>query len=404
MLQGVHIIGHGPSDAKCLPCSGISGRVAPLYPCSSRFNHKSKSQVSYGSPKGAYKGVSFTCRASSGGRNRNPEFPRQNRHGYSRSRNRKSEERDGFDNFDESDMLSSKNGPSVSLSSNTKFGATASPGPREKEIVELFRKVQAQLRERSAVKEERKVEASQGHGKENATVDSLLNLLRKHSVEQSKRNSNSGSSNKDFTLDQPEKNARYGERKNTASFDSNNKAPFDSNNLLKDDVEEPTASFSRPASNFQRKSPIPRLTYQAIYSEDDHTGNSVPHVNSTGKIKKNHVERVPKPEPEPEPELELEAELDPMPEHDTEFEFEPEPEPEPEIVRLLEDETSEDEILGPEEPLIEDDENKGERVESRDLSTLKLPELRVLAKSRGVKGYSKMKKAELLELLSGNTV
>ncbi|KAM1003798.1 hypothetical protein ACFX2C_004076 [Malus domestica] len=351
MLQGVHIIGYGPSDANCLPCSGISGRVAPLYPCSSRFNHKSKSQVSYGSPKGAYKGVSFMCRASSSGRNRNPEFPRQNRHGYSRSRNRKSEERDGFDNFDESDMLSSKNGPSVSLSSNTKFGATASPGPREKEIVELFRKVQAQLRERSAVKEERKVEASQGHGKENATVDSLLNLLRKHSVEQSKRNSNSGSSsNKDFTLDQPEKNARYGERKNTASFDSNNKAPFDSNNLLKDDVEEPTASFSRPASNFQRKSPIPRLTYQAIYSEDDHTGNLVPHVNST------------------------------------------------------EDETSEDEILGPEEPLIEDNENKGERVESRDLSTLKLPELRVLAKSRGVKGYSKMKKAELSELLSGNTV
>lgn len=343
------------------------------------------------------------CRASSSGRNRNPEFPRQNRHGYSRSRNRKSEERDGFDNFDESDMLSSKNGPSVSLSSNTKFGATASPGPREKEIVELFRKVQAQLRERSAVKEERKVEASQGHGKENATVDSLLNLLRKHSVEQSKRNSNSGSSsNKDFTLDQPEKNARYGERKNTASFDSNNKAPFDSNNLLKDDVEEPTASFSRPASNFQRKSPIPRLTYQAIYSEDDHTGNLVPHVNSTGKRKKNHVERVPKPEPEPE--LELEAELDPMPEHDTEFEFEPEPEPEPEIVQLLEDETSEDEILGPEEPLIEDNENKGECVESRDLSTLKLPELRVLAKSRGVKGYSKMKKAELSELLSGNTV
>ncbi|XP_048424164.1 rho-N domain-containing protein 1, chloroplastic-like [Pyrus x bretschneideri] len=394
MLHGVHIIGYGPSDAKCLPCSGISRRVAPLYPCSSRFNHKSKSQIRIGSPKGACKGVSFTCRASSSGRNRNPDFPRQNRHGYSRSRNRKSVERDGFENLDESDMLSSKNGSLVSLSSNTKFGATASPGPREKEIVELFRKVQAQLRERSAAKEERNVEASQGHGKENATVDSLLNLLRKHSVEQSKRNSNSGSSNKDFTLDQPEKNSQYSERKNTASFNSNN--------LLKDEVEEPTASFSRPASNFQRKSPIPRLTYQAIYSEDDHIGNTVPHVNSTGKRTKNHVDRVPKPEPEPK--LELEAELDHEPEHDAKFEFEPEPEPEQGISQLLEDETSEDKISVLEETLIEDDENKGERVESRDLSTLKLPELRVLAKSRGAKGFSKMKKAELLELLSGSAV
>ncbi|KAM1153188.1 rho-N domain-containing protein 1, chloroplastic-like [Malus sylvestris] len=402
MLQGVRIIGYGPSDVKCLPCSGISGRVAPLYHCSSRFNHKSKSQIRIGSPRGACKGVSFTCRASSSGRNRNPDFPRQNRHGYSRSRNRKSVERDGFENLDESDVLSSKNGSLVSLSSNTKFGATASPGPREKEIVELFRKVQTQLRERSAVKEERKVEASQGHGKENATVDSLLNLLRKHSVEQSKRNSNSGSSNKDFTLDQPENNSRYSERKNTASFDSNNKASFDSNNLLKDEVEEPTASFSRPASNFQRKSPIPRLTYQAIYSEDDHIGNTVPHVNSTGKRTKNHVDRDPKPEPEPK--LELEAELDHEPEHDAKFEFEPEPEPEQGISQLLEDQTSEDEISVPEETLIEGNENEGELVESRDLSTLKLPELRVLAKSRGVKGFSKMKKAELLELLSRSAV
>ncbi|PQM36264.1 rho-N domain-containing protein 1 chloroplastic [Prunus yedoensis var. nudiflora] len=316
MLQGVHIIGYGPSDGKCLPCSGISGRVAPAYPSSSRFNHRFK--------------------ASSSGRNRNPDFPRQNRHGYSRGRNRKNDDRDGFENLEESDMLSSKNGPLVSLSSGTKFGATAAPGPREKEIVELFRKVQAQLRERSAVKEEKKADALQGQGKENETVDSLLKLLRKHSVEQAKRTNSSGS-NKDFTLDQPEKNARYSERKSTTSFDSNNS--------LKDEVEEPNASFSRPASNFQRKSPIPRLTYQPIYSEDDHIGNSVPH--------------------------------------------------------LLEEETS-----GPDETLNFDDENgeKQQLIEHKNLSALKLPELRALAKSQGVKGFSKMKKGELVELLSGSSV
>lgn len=388
--------GYGPSDGKCLPCSGISGTVAPAYPCSSRFNHRFKSQVRIGSLNGAYKGVSFTCRASSSGRNRNPDFPRQNRHGYSRGRNRKNDDRDGFENLEESDLLSSKNGPLVSLSSGTKFGATAAPGPREKEIVELFKKVQAQLRERSAVKEEKKAEALQGQGKENETVDSLLKLLRKHSVEQAKRTNNSGS-NKDFMLDQPEKNARYSERKSTTSFDSNNS--------LKDEVEEPNASFSRPASNFQRKSPIPRLTYQPIYSEDDHIGNSVPHVNSIGKRKKNHFERVPKPEPEPEPkrepELELESELEHEPVVDAEFEFEPEPEPEPELVQLLEEETS-----GPEETLNFDDENgeKQQLIERKDLSALKLLELRALAKSQGVKGFSKMKKGELVELLSGSSV
>ncbi|PRQ25834.1 putative SAP domain, Rho termination factor [Rosa chinensis] len=410
MSQSVHLICSGPSDSKCLPCSGISGRVAPVYPCSSRFNHRFKSQVRVGSLRGAYTGVSFTCRAGSSGRNRNPDFPRQNRQGYSRGRNRRNEERDSFENLEESDLLSAKNGPLLSLPSNTKFGATAAPGPREKEIVELFRKVQAQLRERTAVKEEKKVEPVQGQGKDNGTVDSLLKLLRKHSAEQAKRNSN-GVGNKDFMLDQPEKTGRYSERKNTASLDSINS--------VKDYAEEPTASLSRPASNFRRKSPINRLTYQPIYSEDDEIVNSVQHVNSTDKRKKNYAERVSEPEPEPEPELEIDVEsvLEPEPVHhtefgfepeaepvhDTEFGFEPEPEPEPEqeIVQLLEDETSGTEVNVDDDDV---DEDKEQLIEQTDLSACKLPELRALAKSRGVKGFSKMKKAELLELLTGGSL
>ncbi|XP_050364697.1 rho-N domain-containing protein 1, chloroplastic [Argentina anserina] len=388
MSQSVHLVCYGPSDSKCLPCSGIPGRVAPVHPCSSRF----KSQIRVGTLNRAYSGVSFTCRASSSGRNRNPEFGRQNRQGYSRGRNRRNEERDGYENLEESDLLSAKNGPLLSLPSNTKFGATASPGPREKEIVELFRKVQAQLRERTAVKEENKVEPVQGKGKENETVDSLLKLLRKHSAEQAKRNSN-GAGNKDFMLDQPEKNGRYSERKNTA---------LDSNNSVKDYTEEPTASLSRPASNFRRKSPINRLAYQPIYSEDDETVNSMQHVNSTDKWKRNHAERVSKPEPEVE--IDVESILEPEPIHLTDIDFEPESEPEREIVQLLEDETS-----GPEENLVDDDhddeeEDEEQLIEQMDLSACKLPELRAIAKSRGMKGFSKMKKAELLELLTSGSL
>ena len=42
-----------------------------------------------------------------------------------------------------------------------------------------------------------------------------------------------------------------------------------------------------------------------------------------------------------------------------------------------------------------------EEQHSEDLSGLKLSELRDVAKSRGLKGYTKLRKAELLSLLSG---
>ncbi|KAL2565832.1 hypothetical protein AAZV13_19G130550 [Glycine max] len=98
-------------------------------------------------------------------------------------------------------MLSSKNGPLVSHSSTPKNHANATPRPKEKEILALFKKVQARLRKRATIEEIKKVEASQAQSKDNGSVDSLLKLLRKHSVEQVKRSSgvNRG---KNFSLDQ----------------------------------------------------------------------------------------------------------------------------------------------------------------------------------------------------------
>ncbi|KAI3782967.1 hypothetical protein L2E82_13028 [Cichorium intybus] len=356
MLPASHLIshgvpGHGPSD-------GRSQRLSMVSPCPSCKGYIKFPQVKVLPSGYSSKGtLSFICNANSSGQRRNPDFSRQNRQGYSRNKNRNTEDRDSIDGFEDSESFTSKNGPSF-LSGSTpspKFHSAATPGPREREIVEIFRKVQAQLRERAAQKEEKKVEdsQSQGHNKQNETVDSLLKLLRKHSVQQGKSTTNNRN-NRDFVLDhhpEPDHN-------NSFSEDNIKTTQKDSNS------EMSVIQSFRPASNFQRRSPVPRFKYKPILSGQE------------------MEEDVKEPDPIPEIKMETGSEL----------------EAESEVVFGGFDESSDDEIEDTGDEI--DDGEEVNVIEDNDLSNMKLVELRALAKSRGIKGMSRLKKHELLELLS----
>lgn len=345
-------------EGKCFPSSRVYGRTTAVYSSPFMGRHRIRSYVKIGGLKSGSLAGSIVCELR-----KNPDFSRQNnRNVPSKGRIRNVDGRDIFENFEE-DMLSSKNGPVTSLSSG-KFQSTSSPGPREKEIVELFKKVQARLRERASFKEEKKTEAPRGQVEEISAVDSLLSLLKNNSSEQGKRG-NGEDSGIDHNSDQLQESNQYNGVQSTYSFDSNSSPKDESRDAY-------TASAARPPSIFRKKSPVPRVKYQLVSYNEDET--NVEPIVSEDNVNNRH--QILEDEPEPEPEPKSEIDLD-----------------------------TKDELFFPE--LSEDDSHDDEEsmeeqldVQSEDLSALKLSELRALAKSRGVKGFSKMKKAELIELLT----
>ncbi|GFZ20292.1 Rho termination factor [Actinidia rufa] len=355
---------NGLADGSCRPCSGVSGRAVSLSPFSSCGDYKTLSQIKIVPSRGR----SFVCKAGPNSYRRNPDFSRQNKQWFSRNRNRQNNERDGSENLEESEELSSKNGPLHSASSAPKFQATATPGPREREIVEMFRKVQAQLREGATLKEEKKPEESQGRGNDSESVDSLLKLLRKHNTQPGKKSSSSSGSSRSFILDQPEPNGASDETKSTTFLNSNNHVADEAAGGPK------SPPFGRPVSNFQRRSPVPQVSkFQPIPSD---------FVTDTWINGKRDIIH---PEPEID-ELKLGIEAESSFSDGDVFGGTSEYE-DSDIDVVYSDEDVEEE-----KPIVEED-----------LSVMKLPELRALAKSRGLKGYSKLKKSDIMELLSGGS-
>ncbi|CAN8311433.1 unnamed protein product [Cochlearia groenlandica] len=381
--------GYTLSDRKCFSNSSGLRRTLAMLPCS--FHLDQRLCIEKGRLKLASNSSSFVCRASSVGYRKNPDF--------NRFRNRQSDERGEF-NAENSEMYSSRTGPLFSLSNSSKFQATSSPGPREKEIVELFRKVQAQLRAKAATKREDKKneEASKGHGKDSETVDSLLKLLRKHSGEQSKKAANF-SSNGDNSY--PQQEPAVGRQDRSGNFVSPQNRDHNA-----------SSSFTRPTSSFRRNSPVPRSETPPTYSSEA-TFDQSSSYSVTWTHKKNVVES---PEAETEPEIEpeyesepglVEAILEPGSELKTESSLYHQEKDEHDVTLDVlsddndDDDDDDDESLDDTEE--ETDEAEEEAVKDRDLSTLKLMELRDIAKSRGLKGFSKLKKAELVKLLASDS-
>lgn len=265
-------------------------------------------------------------------------------------------------------MFSSKDGPVLTSSGHTKFQVTSTPGPREREIVELFRKVQAQLRERAAIKEERKVDESQKKRKPTETVDSLLKLLRKHSVQDGKGSVRSDN-NRDFILDKQVQNGSFPVDRKANSLGSSSSIKYD-----KRENELPVSS--RPKSNFQRRSPVRKVL---SVQPDKEPVNSVPHTDSGRKGNQRTLEL----EIEPDVESDFESTF-------SDDEFDDLSDADDEISDVHEDDHAN--LPG------QTDHMHG------DLSGMKLAELRTLAKSRGLKGFSKLKKHDLVELLSERSI
>jgi hypothetical protein len=390
-----------PSEAitnvQCFCCTGVSGRaILPL--------HHGECRVPPGacfmgtSPMLGPMRVSLVCNASPNHhRPRNSDISRQQKGGSSRGKGKSYQDKDDSENIDEfdSDIMFSKNGPPISLASNSRPQATSAPGEREKEIVELFKRVQAQLRARGKSREDKKPEHAKVQG-ERGSVDSLLQLLRKHSVDQRRKNGDDKEQNSDVLR----RGNDSGNRQGSTVFGTKSE-------IQEEKKKPPPAPFIRPASNFRRRSPVPGVKFQPVINadldtDDDRKSIGSNAVDAVQKAKTALDERTATDEPDSMSPYEADSviepgnislnDLDDILDDDEEFDADEPDDEYPEPSLGISDVTDTD----------ESHENDSTPTGSADLSSLKVAELRELAKSRGIKGYSKKKKNELVEVLSSS--
>ncbi|KAF7152280.1 hypothetical protein RHSIM_Rhsim01G0262800 [Rhododendron simsii] len=213
----VFVTGYGPIGGRCFSCSEASVRAASLSPCSSRYNYKAFSNIKIVSPKFTLRGMSLVCKAGSNGFAGNLEFSRQNKHGFSQSKN-KQNGRDNSDSPEEARRFLSKIGPLLSGSSASKFQPNGTPPePRKMEEKDnVFGKLKAKLPPRANFKKEKAAEGFQGHGDEDRDVRAAIDLVRKH-ISQIGEACNSNGSSRDDLLDQSKQDGLFDKEENMSS-------------------------------------------------------------------------------------------------------------------------------------------------------------------------------------------
>ncbi|XP_074575603.1 SAP-like protein BP-73 [Curcuma longa] len=336
------------------------GAILSPYSCKSEQTHCSAETLFRSIPHRSAR-IYVARRAISNDHKENPDFSRQQKgssRGRGRGRSKQFQELEQSESSEETYILSSRNG---SLTSNTRHQATATPGQRDEEILELFRKIQMQLQ--AAAKKGKKSEASRQRQNDRATVDSLVKLLRKHSMDQKSSPKEHLSTNllaRSKTLADEQKSNLFGP----------DGIKLKEEPALDPGLPDPVSS-TRPATNFRRKSLVRRTNFKAGSFEE---GINPPPANSQASRKKKSDIIVDKSEASVHPDIGV---LDSLGQSLLDDQFDPSPS----------NETAE--VLTESSTLNI----------SSDLASLKLSELRNLAKSRGLRGYSKLKKGELVELL-----
>ncbi|KAJ3691469.1 hypothetical protein LUZ61_020633 [Rhynchospora tenuis] len=284
--------------------------------------------------------LSLCCKAvGSNDEWRNPSFPRNNYQGTPPPKGKFKNHQDHEDLLEGSQMLSSQNGRSATSDDLT---PTKSGSPEE--IIELFKRHLPQLqgtKNRPVNNRTYGLNATmQKQSKEDREAfQSLLKLLKASGANQKKPTNTDGTKG---TISNLDKTLEYVD----AALEDSDSENIDENSDLEDNVSDvlDAAPLSKPG--FSHQSPVPAGKYEPIMTSDIHGGET-----QTLKV---------------------------------------------------EDKSGSDSLFYESESKSEAGQIEGPQSEEKimNLDTLKVSELREIAKSRGLKGYTKMKKAELVEQLS----
>ncbi|XP_078160965.1 uncharacterized protein LOC144556485 [Carex rostrata] len=356
--------------------------------------------------------LSLTCKASSSNNNRKiPRLPKKKYNNSPPPLWSKNNHQEQEDLLETSKMLSSQNGGS-------KISDVPTPikSGNSEEIIKIFRKhlsqMQAESRKppvnsnpnirsyglnatmlndeekRNSIKELLKQLSTSGTNKKSVTnnigTKGTINNLSKYEeadVEDSDSENIDGDS--DFEDDVPD------------VLDSDEDSDFEDDVPDMLDSEPKPVTISRPPSRFSRKSPVTVEKYEPVVPSEIYEGET----EMLSEEEKSGSEY-----------LVYESESESMAEPSEGQHLVEKYEPvvpskiyEGETQMLSEEEKSGSEYLVYEsesESMAEPSEGQHLGEKTEDLGALKVSELREIAKSRGLKGYSKLKKAELVEQLS----